>query len=186
VGTLAALAVLVAVLVVGAVGSGQARPRPGIWGSGTLTGTDLAGLVAQMTPDEEVGMLHGYGDPPSATSPVPNLNGEAGGIAGVPRLGVPPLRFHRRTGGHPLSRMSRPRCLHRSAWLPPGAPTAAGQYGSTVSDAGRATGEDVWLAPMINAVNFVTGGRNFETLGEDPYLAGQLVASEVQVSRTRE
>ncbi len=33
---------------------------------------------------------------------------------------------------------------------------------------------------MINAVNYVTGGRNFETLGEDPYLAGQLVAPEVQ------
>jgi len=81
--------------------------------------------------------------------------------------------------------MSRPRCLHGR----PGChlePDTAAQYGSTVSDAGRATGEDVWLAPMINAVNFVTGGRNFETLGEDPYLAGQLVASEVQVSRTRE
>ena len=57
---------------------------------------------------------------------------------------------------------------------------AATQYGATVGDAGRATNQDVWLAPMTNAVNYITGGRNFETLGEDPFLAGQLLAPEVQ------
>jgi beta-glucosidase len=58
-------------------------------------------------------------------------------------------------------------------------PSAANLYGSTVGRAGRATNQDVWLAPMINEVNFPTGGRNFETLGEDPFLASQLVAQEV-------
>src|SRR5436190_1997299 len=46
-------------------------------------------------------------------------------------------------------------------------------------EAGRATNQDVWLGPMINQVNYPTGGRNFETLGEDPYLASQLAAQEV-------
>ena len=151
----------------------------GAWGSGTLTPANLASLVAQMTPAEEVGMLHGYGDPPAATAPAPSVAGEAGSIAGVPRLGIPPLRFTDGPAGirlaHVETAMPAPVGL-AATWDP----STAGQYGATVGDAGRATGEDVWLAPMINEVNFVTGGRNFETLGEDPYLASQLVGSEVR------
>jgi beta-glucosidase len=173
------LVALAAGVLAGTPGSGQAQPNSGAWGSGTLTQAELASLVAQMTPDEEVGMLHGYGDPPAATSPVPSVNGEAGGIAGVPRLGIPPLRFTDGPAGirlrHVETAMPAPVGL-AATWDP----STADQYGSTVGDAGRATGEDVWLAPMINQVNFVTGGRNFETLGEDPYLAGRLVSSEVQ------
>ena len=175
----AATVVVAAALVGGAARDGQAQTPSGVWGSGTLTGAELASLVTQMTPDEEVGMLHGYGDPPSATSPVPSVNGEAGGIAGVPRLGIPPLRFTDGPAGIRLRHVetAMPAPVGLAATWDPG---TAAQYGATVGDAGRATGEDVWLAPMINAVNFVTGGRNFETLGEDPYLAGQLVTSEVQ------
>src|SRR4029453_67016 len=86
------LAALVSAGLVGIPGTGQAQPTYGAWGSGTLTPAELASLVTQMTPDEGVGMLPGSGDPPSLTSPVPSVNGEAGGIAGVPRLGIPPLR----------------------------------------------------------------------------------------------
>ena len=174
-----ALLALVAAGLAGPSAIGQAQPTYGAWGSGTLTPADLASLVSQMTPAEEVGMLHGYGDPPSATSPVPSVNGEAGGIAGVPRLGIPPLRFTDGPAGIRLSHVetAMPAPVGLAATWDP---STAGEYGSTVGDAGRATGEDVWLAPMINAVNFVTGGRNFETLGEDPYLASQLVRTEVQ------
>jgi beta-glucosidase len=170
--------ILLAGVLAGGTAS-HAAAASGVWGSGTLTSAQLASLVAQLTPAEEVGMLHGYGDPPSASSPVPSVNGEAGGIAGVPRLGIPPLRFTDGPAGIRLSHVetAMPAPVGLAATWDP---ATAGQYGSTVSDAGRATGEDVWLAPMINAVNFVTGGRNFETLGEDPYLASQLVASEVQ------
>jgi beta-glucosidase len=176
---MAGLTALAAGGLVGTSAGGQAQAAGGAWGSGTLSPTQLASLVAQMIPAEEVAMLHGYGDPPSATSPVPSLNGEAGGIAGVPRLGIPPLRFTDGPAGirlaHVETAMPAPVGL-AATWDP----ATANEYGATVSDAGRATGEDVWLAPMINEVNFVTGGRNFETLGEDPYLAGQLVTSEVQ------
>jgi len=176
---ISALVALVAAGLAGPSAIGQAQPAYGAWGSGTLTPAELANLVSQMTPAEEVGMLHGYGDPPSATSPVPSVNGEAGGIAGVPRLGIPPLRFTDGPAGIRLSHVetAMPAPVGLAATWDP---STAGEYGSTVGDAGRATGEDVWLAPMINAVNFVTGGRNFETLGEDPYLAGQLVSPEVQ------
>jgi len=175
---------LVAGGLVGPSATAHAQPTQdqqsyGAWGKGTLTPANLASLVAQMTPAEEVGMLHGYGDPPSASAPAPSVNGEAGSISGVPRLGIPPLRFTDGPAGirlaHVETAMPAPVGL-AATWEP----STAGQYGATVGDAGRATGEDVWLAPMINEVNFVTGGRNFETLGEDPYLASQLVSSEVQ------
>ncbi|MBO0824837.1 MAG: glycoside hydrolase family 3 protein, partial [Actinobacteria bacterium] len=172
------LLALIAGTIVGVTASAPAAGSSDVWGSGTLTPAELASLVAQMTPDEEVGMLHGYGDPPSASSPVPSVNGEAGGIAGVPRLGIPPLRFTDGPAGIRLSHVetAMPAPVGLAATWDP---ADANEYGSTVGQAGRATGEDVWLAPMINAVNFVTGGRNFETLGEDPYLASQLVAAEV-------
>src|SRR3954452_1899783 len=53
-------------------------------------------------------------------------------------------------------------------------------FGKSVGAAARASNQDVWLAPMVNGVNYVTGGRNFETLGEDPYLASELVATEIK------
>jgi hypothetical protein len=38
---------------------------------------------------------------------------------------------------------------------------------------------------MINQVAFQTVGRNPETLGEDPFLAGELVADETSVEPGR-
>ncbi len=55
---------------------------------------------------------------------------------------------------------------------------AANAYGVVIGREGRATNQDVLYAPMINQVAFQTAGRNFETLGEDPFLAGELVADE--------
>src|SRR2546422_11271045 len=52
--------------------------------------------------------------------------------------------------------------------------------GVVIGREGRATNQDVLYAPMINQVAFVTAGRNFETLGEDPFLAGELVAHETR------
>jgi beta-glucosidase len=149
------------------------------WGQGTLTPPELLSIVARMTLAEESGMVHGSSDTTCATTLPEGCVGQAGWIPGVPRLGVPPLRM---TDGPAGVRLG-----HVETALP--APVglaasfdndAARRYGRTVGAAGRATGQDVWLGPMINQVNFATGGRNFETLGEDPYLAGQLAAQEVQ------
>ena len=55
---------------------------------------------------------------------------------------------------------------------------AASDYGTVIGREGRAINQDVLYAPMINQVTIPTAGRNFETLGEDPFLAGELVAPE--------
>jgi beta-glucosidase len=156
------------------------------WGTGTLTPQNLRDLISQMSATEEIGMVHGEGDPPNSAAAQADCAasavgcvGEAGWVPGVKRLGIPPLRLTDGPAGirlaHVETAMSAPVGLTASFDR-----TAASQYGATVGDAGRATNQDVWLAPMTNAVNYVTGGRNFETLGEDPFLAGQLLAPEVQ------
>jgi beta-glucosidase len=155
------------------------------WGTGTLTEPELRALVSQMTLSEEVGMVHGEGDPPSsdaanascAASAV-GCVGEAGWIPGVARLGIPPLRMTDGPAGIRLRHVetAMPAPVGLAATFDRG---TADRYGATVGQAGRATDQDVWLGPMINEVNYPTGGRNFETLGEDPYLASQLVAQEV-------
>jgi beta-glucosidase len=155
------------------------------WGSGTLTDAELHSLVAQMTLSEEGGMVHGEGDPPnspgataSCTASAVGCVGEAGWIPGVARLGIPPLRMTDGPAGIRLRHVetAMPAPVGLAATFDT---AAARRYGATVGKAGRATNQDVWLGPMVNQVNFPTGGRNFETLGEDPYLAGQLAAQEV-------
>jgi beta-glucosidase len=156
------------------------------WGTGTLTPQNLRDLISQMSITEEIGMVHGEGDPPNSagatadcTASAVGCVGEAGWVPGVKRLGIPPLRLTDGPAGirlaHVETAMPAPVGLTASFDR-----SAAQLYGKTVGDAGRATNQDVWLAPMINQVSFITGGRNFETLGEDPFLAGQLVAPEVQ------
>jgi beta-glucosidase len=148
------------------------------WGQGTLTDAELMSLIGQMSLSEETGLVHGGTDTTCATTLPLGCVGQAGWIPGVSRLGIPPLRMTDGPGGVRLSHVETalPAPVGLAATFDP---NAAKTYGSTVGAAGRATGQDVWLGPMINEVNYPTGGRNFETLGEDPYLTGQLAAGEV-------
>jgi beta-glucosidase len=139
-----------------------------------------------MTLSEEGGMVHGEGDPPSSAAANASCAasavgcvGEAGWIPGVARLGIPPVRMTDGPAGVRLRHVetAMPAPVGLAATFDPG---AANRYGRTVGLAGRATDQDVWLGPMINAVNYPTAGRNFETLGEDPYLASQLIVQEVR------
>ncbi|MFL6074504.1 MAG: beta-glucosidase family protein [Mycobacteriales bacterium] len=149
------------------------------WGNGTLTDSELLALVAQMNLPEETGMVHGSADTTCATTLPEGCVGQAGWIPGVARLGIPPLRMTDGPAGVRLGHVETalPAPVGLAATFDP---ATARRYGASVGAAGRATGEDVWLGPMINEVNYPTGGRNFETLGEDPYLAGQLAAEEVR------
>jgi beta-glucosidase len=162
--------------------------RPG----GTLTAANIRALVAQMTLAEKVSMIHGAPEGTDCNSnpaagpifPVVSPSfagcaGQAGYNRGVPRLGVPPLR---QTDGPAGIRLG-----HEATALP--APVvlaasfdrrSANDFGSVLGREGRAIDQDVLYAPMINLVTVPTAGRNFETLGEDAFLAGELVADEVR------
>ncbi len=133
---------------------------------------------------EKIGMVNGTSDP--NCTPVAQLTcfGQVWNSPGVARLGIPRLRITDGPAGIRLSHFetAMPAPVGLAATFDR---TAAALYGSTVGQDGRASNQDVWLAPMLNQVVVPTGGRNFETLGEDPYLAAQLVAQETRAAQAQ-
>jgi beta-glucosidase len=128
-------------------------------------------LLAQMTLDEKVAMLHGASEPAGGI-------GQAGYLPGVPRLGIPPLRLTDGPAGvrtqQPATAMPAPVALASTF-----DPELARRYGQVIGRDARARNQDVLLAPMVNIVRVPQAGRNFETLGEDPFLASHIVAAEI-------
>jgi len=131
---------------------------------------EIEALIAQMTLDEKLSMLHGAQDP--------NSLGQAGYIPGVPRLGIPELRLADGPAGvrarAPATAMPAPVSLASTF-----DPDLAYQFGQVIGREGRALGQDVQLSPMVNLVRVPYAGRNFETMGEDPFLANLIMHQEV-------
>ena len=169
----AIVAAALATVGVIAQGGGQAPAARGKNTAAAPAGapSKVDALVAAMTLDEKLSMLHGTTDPAGY--------GQAGYIAGVPRLNIPPLRL---TDGPAGIRTAQP-----ATALP--APVAmastfsvdlAKQFGTILGRDARARHQNVVLGPMVNIVRLPQAGRNFETLGEDPFLASRLVAAETR------
>jgi beta-glucosidase len=135
-------------------------------------------LVRAMTLDEKLGMVNGW---PNGVSPPPQTDRliGVGFIPGVARLGIPALTF---TDGPAGVRMNLP----TTAMPAPVALAAtfssdlAQRYGTVLGRDARARDQNVIFGPMLNMVRVPQGGRNFETLGEDPSLMSQLVAAETR------
>jgi len=173
-------------------GREQSRSQSESKVGGTLDAAAIRQLIAQMTLAEKVAMIHGAPEGtncnsnPAAGPIFPVISpsfagcaGQAGYNNGVPRLGIPPLR---QTDGPAGIRLG-----HEATALP--APvglaatfdrSSARDFGAVMGREGRAINQDVLYAPMINAVTVPTAGRNFETLGEDAFLMGEIVAEQVK------
>ncbi len=112
--------------------------------------------------------------------------------AGVPRLGIPELWTT--DGPHGI----RPEVLwdewNQAGWtndscvaFPALTSLAASWntemsalYGKSIGEEARFREKDVLLGPGVNIYRTPLNGRNFEYMGEDPYLAGQMVVPYVQ------
>ncbi|WP_217551865.1 beta-glucosidase [Streptomyces sp. GbtcB6] len=133
-------------------------------------GPRVEGLLARLTLDEKISLLHGADDPGSL--------GQAGYVPGVPRLDIPPLRLADGPAGVRITE-------HATALPAPVLlasafdPELARRYGQVIGREGRALGQDVLLSPMVNLIRTPYAGRNFETFSEDPLLASDLVAAEI-------
>lgn len=133
--------------------------------------------LSRMTTEEKVGMIHAQSKFSSK---------------GVPRLGIPEIWMT--DGPHGI----RPEVLwdewEQAGWTSDSATafpalTALSStwnrdlsllYGKSIGEEARYRKKDVLLGPGVNIYRTPLNGRNFEYMGEDPYLASQMVVPYIK------
>jgi len=142
-------------------------------------------LLKEMTLDEKISLLHGTGmQDLSPISPLAiHSNGGAGYVVGIPRLGIPAIQMSDAAYG---VRMSGENGRYSTA-LPAdiaGAASwdleAAYEYGALIGRELRAQGYNMSLGGGVNLAREPRCGRTFEYMGEDPVLAGRMVAAVIK------
>ena len=171
-------------------GLAQRRPQPakptGPWMDRSLSPDQRADLVLkEMTLDEKIAVIHGVGmptDDPLTQENMPSNRG-VGYEVGVPRLGIPGIDMSdaaygvRSSGVNGRYSTALPANVAAAAsWDP----DAAYEYGKLIGIELRAQGYNMTLGGGANLTREPRNGRTFEYLGEDPILAGTLVAHLIQ------
>ena len=133
-----------------------------------------AALVAQMTLEEKVRILHGHFPNMMPVRP-DGVPMSAGYVPGVERLGIPAQRMTdaglgvSAAGQFDNPATALPSGLAQAASFDPRVAFAGG---ATIGREAREKGFNVMLAGGANLVREPRNGRNFEYLGEDPLLTG--------------
>jgi beta-glucosidase len=137
----------------------------------TKNDAKINAIIAQMTLEEKVNMLHSKTNMSSA---------------GVERLGIADMNyadgpFGIREEGQPNGFMSAGWTLDSATFFPTGSALAATwseelayKYGTGMGKEARLRGKDVILGPAVNIQRLPVGGRTYEYLSEDPILSAAL------------
>ncbi len=134
-------------------------------------------ILSQLTLEEKVAMVHAQS---KFSSP------------GVPRLGIPEIWCT--DGPHGVraevlwDKWSQARWTNDSCTAYPALtclsasfnPEMARLYGESIGEEARYRKKTVLLGPGVNIYRHPLGGRNFEYMGEDPYLSATMVVPYVQ------
>jgi len=130
-------------------------------------------LLSQMTLDEKLTLIHGIHEDPDA------YQGQAGYLGGIPRLGIPGLRF----ADGPPGVLTRHPSHAETATMGVAATFStktAEQNGLVIGREARALGIDVALQPFVNIDRDLEFGRGYNTFGEDPFLTGAMAVGEIK------
>jgi beta-glucosidase len=171
--------VLAVTIMLVAVGSAQGRT--------SSPDERAAGLVAQMTLDEKIQLVHGITVCAIRIGPFPggerSLNG-AGFIPGIPRLGIPDINYTdagsgvTNCGARPNGQSTMlPAPLARASSWSPG---LAYDAGALIGSEARVQGFMTLLGGVSELIREPRWGRAFEAPGEDPLLNGKLVGAELR------
>ncbi|MBD8621037.1 glycoside hydrolase family 3 protein [Sphingomonas sp. CFBP 13728] len=141
-------------------------------------------LVARMTLDEKIALAHGLFPPMAAGKTANELIPSAGHIDGIPRLGIPLVRESDASLG--VANQVEQRKGDVATALPSSLATAASfdvaiarAGGTMIGAEARAKRFNVLLAGGVNLTRDPWNGRNFEYLGEDPLLAGEMAGAHI-------
>lgn len=164
----------------------QSKAKPHPWMNPSLSPDQRAAMVIkEMTLDEKISLLHGTGM--VGLSPMSPLaihsNGGAGYVVGIPRLGIPATQMSdaaygvRMSGENGRYSTALPSCIAGAAtWDLQG----GYEYGALIGRELRAQGYNMSLGGGVNLTREPRDGRTFEYMGEDPVLAGKMVASVIK------
>lgn len=168
----------------------QSKPT-GPWMNTSLSPDDRADLVMkEMTLDEKIALLHGVGMPTDEPVTPENAasNRGVGYVVGVPRLGIPGIDMSDAAYGVRSSGVNG----RYSTALPANVAAAASwdlnaayEYGKLIGTELRAQGYNMSLGGGVDLTREPRNGRTFEYLGEDPVLAGNLVAKLIQGTQSQ-
>ncbi|MGA2534574.1 MAG: glycoside hydrolase family 3 C-terminal domain-containing protein [Terracidiphilus sp.] len=157
---------LSAVLLCATMAVGQAVP--------VVTGdARVDKLLSQMTLAEKLTLIHGTHEDPAV------YQGQAGYLAGIPRLGIPGLRFADGPPGVLVRHPSQGETATMGVAATFSTKTAE-ENGVVIGREARALGIDVALQPFVNIDRDLEFGRGFNTYGEDPFLSAQMAVGEVK------
>jgi beta-glucosidase len=130
-------------------------------------------LLSQMTLEEKLKLIHGTQEDPAV------YQGQAGYLAGIPRLGIPGLRF----ADGPPGALTRHPSSGETTTMGVAATFSvkdAEDNGIVIGREDRALGIDVSLQPFVNIVRDLEFGRAYNTFGEDPFLTSQIGVAEIK------
>jgi len=130
-------------------------------------------LLSQMTLNEKLMLIHGTAEDPKV------YQGQAGFLLGVPRLGIPGLRF---ADGPPGVLVRHP-SQGETATMGVAATFSrklAEDNGVVIGREDRALGIDVSLQPFVNIDRDLQFERGYNTFGEDPFLTSEMGVAEVK------
>lgn len=130
-------------------------------------------IVAKMTLEEKITELHGIHTPTQFRL-----------VPGIPRLGIPPLQMTNGPAGagpggagpqKQATALPSPLAL-AATWDP----SLSYEYGKIAGEETRETGNTLLEGPDVNIARVPQGGRDFESYGEDPYLAAQMAVANIK------
>jgi beta-glucosidase len=130
-------------------------------------------LLSQMTLQEKLTLIHGTQEDPAV------YQGQAGYLAGIPRLHIPGLRF----ADGPPGALTRHPSQGETATMGVAATFSlkdAEDNGLVIGREDRALGIDVSLQPFVNIDRDLEFGRGYNTFGEDPFLTSQMGVAEIK------
>jgi beta-glucosidase len=130
-------------------------------------------LLSQMTLNEKLSLIHGTHEDPAT------YQGQAGYLSGIPRLGIPGLRF----ADGPPGVLTRHPSQGETATMGVAATfdtRIAEGNGLVIGREDRALGIDISLQPFVNIDRDLQFSRAYNTFGEDPFLTSEMAVSEVK------
>lgn len=157
--------------------NGQSKQIPIYLDDSQAIETRIEDALARMTLEEKIAMIHAQSN---FTTP------------GVPRLGIPEVMIT--DGPHGVNKELEWNSWNSAGWTNDAAtafpamtclaatwnPELSLRYGQAIGEEARFRKKDVLLGPALNIYRTPANGRNFEYMGEDPYLVSQMVPAYVR------